>query len=70
MGKDFNESVDVLFHKVEDLVSTKTVVESARRTGFVSRNASAAQSRYARTMRPLMRISTSSAAALEKSPFI
>lgn len=29
MGKDFNESVDVLFHKVEDLVSTKTVVGEA-----------------------------------------
>ncbi len=29
MGKDFSESVDVLFHKVEDLVSTKTVVGEA-----------------------------------------
>lgn len=29
MGKDFNESVDALFHKVEDLVSTKTVVGEA-----------------------------------------
>jgi uncharacterized spore protein YtfJ len=29
MGKDFNASVDVLFHKVEDLVSTKTVVGDA-----------------------------------------
>lgn len=29
MGKDFNASVDVLFHKVEDLVSTKTVVGEA-----------------------------------------
>lgn len=29
MGKDFNESVDVLFNKVEDLVSTKTVVGEA-----------------------------------------
>ncbi len=29
MGKDFKESVDVLFNKVEDLVSTKTVVGEA-----------------------------------------
>ncbi|WMI81343.1 GerW family sporulation protein [Anaerotignum sp. MB30-C6] len=29
MGKDFNESVNVLFNKVEDLVSTKTVVGEA-----------------------------------------
>lgn len=29
MGKDFNESVDVLFNKVEELVSTKTVVGDA-----------------------------------------
>lgn len=29
MGKDFNESVDTLFNKVEDLVSTKTVVGDA-----------------------------------------
>lgn len=29
MGKDFNESVDVLFRKVEELVSTKTVVGEA-----------------------------------------
>ena len=29
MGKDFNESVNVLFSKVEDLVSTKTVVGEA-----------------------------------------
>lgn len=29
MGKDFNESVNVLFDKVEDLVSTKTVVGEA-----------------------------------------
>lgn len=29
MSKDFNESVDVLFEKVEDLVSTKTVVGDA-----------------------------------------
>ncbi|MFV0314862.1 MAG: GerW family sporulation protein [Anaerotignum sp.] len=29
MGKDFNESVDILFNKVEDLVSTKTVVGEA-----------------------------------------
>ena len=29
MSKDFNEAVDVLFHKVDDLVSTKTVVGDA-----------------------------------------
>lgn len=29
MGKDFKESVDILFNKVEDLVSTKTVVGEA-----------------------------------------
>ncbi len=29
MGKDFNESVNILFDKVEDLVSTKTVVGNA-----------------------------------------
>lgn len=29
MGKDFNEAVEVLFHKVDDLVSTKTVVGEA-----------------------------------------
>lgn len=29
MGRDFNESVDVLFRKVDDLVSTKTVVGDA-----------------------------------------
>lgn len=29
MGKDFKESVDVLFNKIEDLVSTKTVVGEA-----------------------------------------
>lgn len=29
MGKDFNESVNVLFNKVEELVSTKTVVGDA-----------------------------------------
>ncbi|WP_317854789.1 GerW family sporulation protein [Chakrabartyella piscis] len=29
MGKDFKESVDVLFEKVEELVSTKTVVGEA-----------------------------------------
>ncbi len=29
MGKDFNESVEVLFNKVDDLVSTKTVVGEA-----------------------------------------
>jgi len=29
VGKDFNESVNVLFDKVEDLVSTKTVVGEA-----------------------------------------
>ena len=29
MGKDFNESIDVLFNKVEELVSTKTVVGEA-----------------------------------------
>lgn len=29
MSKDFNEAVDVLFHKVDDLVSTKTVVGEA-----------------------------------------
>lgn len=29
LGKDFNESVDMLFHKIDDLVSTKTVVGEA-----------------------------------------
>ena len=29
MGKDFNASVEVLFNKVDDLVSTKTVVGEA-----------------------------------------
>lgn len=29
MSKDFNEAVEVLFHKVDDLVSTKTVVGEA-----------------------------------------
>lgn len=29
MSKDFNEAVDVLFNKVDDLVSTKTVVGEA-----------------------------------------
>ena len=29
MGKDFNEAVNVLFDKVDDLVSTKTVVGEA-----------------------------------------
>lgn len=33
MSKDFNEAVDVLFHKVDDLVSTKTVVGEAITVG-------------------------------------
>ncbi|KAF5084211.1 Sporulation protein YtfJ [anaerobic digester metagenome] len=36
MGKDFKESVDVLFNKVEDLVSTKTVVGEAITIGDIT----------------------------------
>lgn len=36
MSKDFNEAVEVLFHKVDDLVSTKTVVGEAIVLGDVT----------------------------------
>lgn len=36
MSKEFNESVDVLFNKVEDLVSTKTVVGDAITIGDIT----------------------------------
>lgn len=36
MSKEFNESVDILFNKVEDLVSTKTVVGDAITIGDIT----------------------------------
>ncbi len=54
MGKDFNESVNVLFDKVEDLVSTKTVVGEAMTIGDM-------------TLLPLIEVSVGAAAGAKEN---
>lgn len=56
MAKQFNESLDVLFNKVEDLVSTKTIVGDALSFGDI-------------TLLPLIEVSVGVAAgAKENTP--